>query len=603
MKNINLVFSFLIVFFLSGGSNAMHSRTCGSWLFLRFTDVMAELESTPNHEKERKKELRVEALTYLMQAAQLRDPEAMTYVYRDLPVIQSLVALIDPTTKNRSSLASPLKELIEKGNSFAAQCGLTVYPNLNSDQRNLLFGLIDKDQNPVMLHKVALSLEAKGEFERALLQLEEPIRQGFLVSLKRKAGILYKLGGDRAINESNTIRRNLVDQYEFVDEMNNLGISLATYPQFETFPNEHKYWLNRAAYGGNIPAMSSYAAILSKDHQFADARAFLDMARKTLDSPENKKLDHEWRRQLSESIAANHLAIMIEEREYNSGISEGERKVQTQAYPARSSQKAKRLTVMLRENRRYLELLDHLVKYYEETNLEESEDEENKNEDVLKTSSDEDSDEPVNELKEKQQPIGEEGQIASVLPEKPTACTKLTSLDHTLTSSTSDGTAKKATRPDPTTRPNAPTNKEKEIRGSASLRKNSRNVHRKHLKEPKNTQPKTAHCQVTNDNQEFLLQLGQRLKRVRSIIERLLSHQTIDNKDIRAVLNRLKVKKPNFVRGTHNSVEMNFDESHRAKKTLITAHKNSSPHTNSNKLREIFHQFGIKSASQLWQDL
>src|SRR5580704_3863002 len=156
-------FVLLFISLFSSMGSAMHSRFSGPYQFLRFNDVMAELEATSNNEKHLKKQLRIEALNHLLEAAQFRDYQAMDYIYLNMANTRALASLIDPIAVSKNRIIMPIEKLMGKGNSFAALLVLEIYMNIDRQVKPCIMAIIMQDKNPIFLHEMAIGFEQKGE--------------------------------------------------------------------------------------------------------------------------------------------------------------------------------------------------------------------------------------------------------------------------------------------------------------------------------------------------------------------------------------------------------------------------------------------------------
>jgi hypothetical protein len=119
---------------------------------------------------------------------------------------------------------------------------------------------------------------------------------------------------------------------------------------------------------------------------------------------------------------------------------------------------------------------------------------------------------------------------------------------------------------------------------------------RKKRKQKRETKPALA------PTDPFLKDLAARLMRVRALVDALLEGQSLSGKELRKLLNALGIHKPSNTTGSHNTVGISLDPDHQVRRTIIRGHKNSSIHTNSNKVRSVFTKFGITSSKQIWVD-
>lgn len=496
-------------------------------------------------------------IEYLLTAAEERHVQAMDDFHKFSDVISSW-AKQDLMTEKWQGVKM-ISRLFDEGNSFAAVIvdGLISDKDTASRYKDLFTFSLEQlvstaSKCPFFLHLHGVKpLVEKGCKLDALKKLEPLVKQRYLPSIRLKAVLLLEVGSTEAIAQSILISRELANMGD-EGQMNNLGSKLQQFPEHMRFAREDFYWLQQAADRGHCYAAGNLALRYVDELDFEQADNYLKRAQEIYAAAPIPSFLGQLKT-IATTIEAQRMASSLNTK-FSLTFEMGT--PGTSKFDQMVERQHALLSAFLAEIEELATLLD-LDSDDEEPEIKSVDEIANTFSALPKflTDPSEDSHDGDGVL---EQPFshGNEQQHLAVIdkPEQP-VCTE----------------AHKPTTP------------------------TCENV-----KSSRKTNP-APQVMDTKDAPPHLVQnLAERLKRVRPVVDAVLTKRPVTNKELRSLLNALKTTGPTNSCGSHNNFDIALDDEHKSKRTLVKRHKGSSPYTNAKKIRSVFNKFGITSIDQLW---
>lgn len=533
--------------------------------FMKFNDCKAQRSQCKDQKS--KKLFSLKALEHLLRAAQLRSPQAMEY-FLSMDEIKLLIHSIDIrqiTSTNKymmDSLRGLLNKLLNEKNSFAA---LVVIHFFGEDEWEYL---LNSDNNPVFLMQQGLIYEKSNNLPEAMAWLERSGAQGYLPALRQRALILMK---QKETQEAIAIYRTLARQNDSLAN-NVLGAILRTYPQFEEYQGEHLDWLTKAGDSDRLESKCVLADIYIVEGKFLEAENILREAKQILAKLDVHKMDYQFAVGGLIEYLNGRLKNQIKASEFDPQIidqfSDGEEEI---------------AVWNINKNLRSLNnCQDRFARFLAE--LEELQNSMDAKENFVSRKS------------------NTRGRLRKNLRKHKKSVDEPQTLENNDIVNSNEPIIKDAIN----SVPNEDIEKQKSMEVLQPLYEEKEDIQENYLdyqnqfskidQPPSRKEPSLEEI----DEQKFRANVAARLAKEKDVIKKLLSNQNINNSELRSILNKLGVKKPDNVRGSHNKLQVSLDAHHHAHATFIRPHRRTNCNANQNQLRKIFEKFGISSVDQLW---
>lgn len=536
---------------------------------------------------------RMRALKNLFKAADNKHSEAMN----------ELVKYVDLTsTGTKQELKDYqllIKRLVGQKNSFAAYFAVEMTPR-NQKPAPKLINLMESTKNPFYLTKIAV-----GWSDADIDILNQAAAQGFYPAMYKKAYALYLRvcagnankaelpADDQELVESESIARFLANN-SYSDGMILLIKILNEVHVFRRDASEPRSWVEKLV--RQKKDALSYA-LLAKEEILASnwvlAETYLAKAKETL-KKERATVDKNTQHEVES--AEKFLKAMKDFSTYTENVRKGEG-TSCSVAPIPSSKmnalikppaKEEKMSTVVCEVNCFMKVIRKKNSEYEKffTRLERL---------SKKLAEDEFSNEAQLDLDTQPSLSDEIEVLTDTRPSQSLASSARASIDDDSSHENSDGHENE----DSCLAAANSTLTEDEQEPAASFEGTYKDYPRKNKKFKGRPALQPQEAEHVDPNIEIFKELGAKLKDELDIVEVVLKgKKALTGKELRRVLNALGVQKPSNVRGSHNKTSLTLANKSTSI-NVITPHQKSSPHTNTNTLKNALNQFGIYTIDQL----